>query len=391
MAKNIVLCLDGTGNQIEENISNVLKMFRVLRHTKKQTVYYDQGIGTLGREDTWGRIKQWLVSQVLAMGFGIGMDTNVIRAYEFLVKTYEPDDKIYLFGFSRGAHTARVLAGMLYEIGLLKPDQINLSGAALTAYKQSKPKPAHNDVVEDDYEGEGANFRRVSKPHTVAIEFMGVWDTVSSVLVPNYKELFIPPIKPENLLHTHNNPAVRSFRQAASVDEGRRCFRLDAWDPDQKFKPNYYSQGDPPDQSAEQIWFAGVHSDVGGGYPRLDSGLSQFSFIWMIEQAKTAGLDINNRMARYVAGVEKWSEKTDYIYPPADVQATKHNSIRGLWWILEFIPKRVSRREFPDRRSLFGLYIPRGEPRFIPEDANIHPSVYERIKAVKDYNTVNIK
>lgn len=391
MAKNIVICLDGTGNQIEKNISNVLKLYRALKKDKTQIVFYDQGIGTLGRTDPWGKVRQWLKDQVLSMGVGIGLDENVIKAYEFLVQNYKEADKIYLFGFSRGAHTARVLAGLLYEIGLLKPEQINLSGAALTAYKQSADFQANQGENEDGNEGEGTNFRRIIKTRRVAIEFMGVWDTVSSVLVPNYKSLFIPPIKKEILPHTVENPAVKTFRQAAAIDERRRMFRLDYWKDGQTFQPNKYSTGENPPQDYKQVWFAGVHADVGGGYPKDGSGLSQFSLIWMIEEAKVAGLDVFDRMANYVTGQTNWSSDTDYTYPPPDVMAVKHKSLKGVWLILEILPKSAKLKEWQKKGSLLGLYLPLREPRFIPDDAIIHQSALDKQVNDPKYNPVNLK
>ncbi|RZV40934.1 MAG: DUF2235 domain-containing protein, partial [Acidimicrobiales bacterium] len=146
--RNIVICLDGTGNKIQENLSNVLKLYRVLEKSDTQIVYYDQGVGTLGQIYTWGWLKQKIKSG-LGLAFGLGLDRNVIRAYQFLVNHYQEHtvrgqtspvrDNIFIFGFSRGAQTARVLAGMIYEIGILAPEQVHLSGAAFTAYKQASP------------------------------------------------------------------------------------------------------------------------------------------------------------------------------------------------------------------------------------------------------------
>jgi len=233
--KNIVICLDGTGNQIEDNLSNVLKLYRTLGKSDSQVVYYEQGVGTLGQVYTWG----WLWQKIkngLGLAFGLGLDENVIQAYEFLVRhhkeytvkgqSHPESDNIYIFGFSRGAYTARVLAGLIYEIGILRPEQIHLTGAAFTAYKQTKaPLSAHDNNNEKTFEGEGANFRRITAPKMGVIKFLGVWDTVSSVFVPNTKRFF-PPITRENLPHASVNPAVETFRHALSVDERRRMFRL---------------------------------------------------------------------------------------------------------------------------------------------------------------------
>ena len=397
--KNIVICLDGTGNQIEENLSNVLKLYRTLEKSNSQIVFYDQGVGTLGQKYTWGWLKQ-KIKNGLGLAYGLGLDRNVIQAYQFIVRHHQEHkisgksalqgDNIFIFGFSRGAHTARVLAGLIYEIGILKPEQIHLTGAALTAYKQAKT-PLSPDKITDEksYEGEGANFRRVAGSKIGVIKFLGVWDTVSSVFIPNSKS-FIPPITREKTPHTSLNPAVETFRHAIAIDETRRMFRVDHWAPGQLFKPNIHSQGEPVPQSISEVWFSGCHSDVGGGYQRKESGLSQFSLIWMLAEAKNAGLKFPARMANYVTGVKPWSATTRYLYPEPDVKSNLHNSLNWKWWLLELFPKSISRREWSKRRSFLGLYIPFGEPRNIAKNANVHKSVKDRIKACSEYNPVNI-
>ena len=387
--KNIIVCLDGTGNQIEENLSNVLKLYRIAGKTETQIVFYDQGVGTLGHKYTWGWLGQKLRNG-LGLAFGLGLDRNVLQAYEFIINHHRPGDDIFIFGFSRGAHTARVLAGLIYEIGILKPEQVHLSGAALTAYKQSKnPLTPDGLVDEAQYEGEGANFRRVVKPKLGIIKFLGVWDTVSSVFIPNSKSLF-PPLTREDLPHTSVNPAVEIFRHAIAVDEFRRMFRVDHWASNQPFKPNIHSQGEPSPQDSLEVWFPGCHSDIGGGYKREESGLSQLSLIWMLAEAKAAGLKFNEKMARYITGVELWGETTKHKYPEPDVKAKLHNSLTGIWRLLEIIPKSRKRREWPKRFSFLGFYIPWGEPRFIADDAVLDKSVDERMEACPDYRPINI-
>ena len=390
--KNIVVCLDGTGNQIEENLSNVLKLVRTLKNSNEQIVFYDQGVGTLGHKYTWGRTVQEL-KNLLGLGFGLGIDRNVLKGYEFIAEHYSEHkigakkkltgDNIFIFGFSRGAHTARILAGLIYEIGIIRPEQIHLSGAALSAYKRAIPS---NDK---GYEGDSANFRRVVGTKTATITFLGVWDTVSSIFVPNSKGYW-PPIVREKLPHTSHNPSVHTFRHAIAVDERRRMFRVDHWELDQQFKPNIYSQGKEKKQDAKEVWFSGFHSDVGGGHDRENSGLSQIPLIWMIEEAKASGLKVNDRMLRYVTGQKKWSATTKYIYPKPDVKAPVHNSMKGLWNVLEIIPKHTSRREWENKKSVFGCFLPLSEPRSISDETEIHPSVKDRIKIVPDYKPVNV-
>lgn len=395
--KNIVICLDGTGNQIEENLSNVLKLYRTLEKSDEQFVFYDQGVGTLGHKYTWGVARQKFVN-LLGLAFGRGLEANVISAYEFIVKHHKEhkvdgkirSDNLYIFGYSRGAHTARVLAGMLYEIGILKPEQIHLSGAAFTAYKQSKRSLDNNDLsAESEYEGDGANFRRVAATKTTSVKFMGLWDTVSSVFIPNPMGIF-PPFTRSKLAHTDINPAVEALRHAMAIDERRRMFRVNHWTMGQKYKPNTHSQGNPDNQDAKEVWFAGVHGDIGGGYKRIESGISQFPLIWMINESKDTGLKIFDRMAGYVSGVKPWTKDTKYLYPEPDATAKLHNSLTWAWKPLEIMPKSVKRREWPRRKSFLGLYLPWGEPRFIKDSAIVHESVRERMELTEDYRPINL-
>jgi uncharacterized protein (DUF2235 family) len=117
----------------------VLKLYRCLRKTAKtdpfQAVFYDPGVGTLARPDPWRKLKQDFIA-ILGLATGYGLDDNVLAAYEFIVHNYEDGDHIYLFGFSRGAYTVRVLAGLIHKVGLISPQQVNLAGSGLTAYKQ---------------------------------------------------------------------------------------------------------------------------------------------------------------------------------------------------------------------------------------------------------------
>jgi uncharacterized protein (DUF2235 family) len=104
MAKNIVVGCDGTGNQIERNLSNVLKFFRVTKKNDEQRVYYNAGIGTIGSSDAWSRWRQ-NVKSVLALATGYGLDADILGAYEFVCRYHEDGDAIFLLGFSRGAYT----------------------------------------------------------------------------------------------------------------------------------------------------------------------------------------------------------------------------------------------------------------------------------------------
>ena len=288
--KNLVICCDGTGNEISENISNVLKLYRCLRKTDRtqprQMVFYDPGVGTVTEPSTWHQIKA-NVNLVLGLATGYGLDDNVLSAYCFLVEHYTHGDKIYLFGFSRGAYTVRVLAGLIHKIGLISPEQVNLAGSGLVAYKQYSGTGRGNDVsdvqgVSVDDQGPlpqgtfdlAAQFARITSTRWPTIHFVGVWDTVASVIVPR-RDNFFYLFSLEELAFTLRNPSVKIFRQAIAIDERRCMFRLKKYEEPQEFWSNRYVPDEKKvPQDILQVWFAGVHSDVGGGYPEVESGES---------------------------------------------------------------------------------------------------------------------
>jgi uncharacterized protein (DUF2235 family) len=400
--KNIVICCDGTGNEISENISNVLKLYRCLRKTDKtlphQAVFYDPGVGTLARPDPWHKLRQDFVT-ILGLATGYGLDDNVLASYNFLVNTYEDGDHIYLFGFSRGAYTVRVLAGLIHKIGLISPQQVNLAGSGLTAYKQIPPQGAGVDpgALADEGDEDGplasarddnaAQFARILSTRWPTIHFVGVWDTVASVIVPRPDRLYWPSL--EELAFTLHNPSVKTFRQAMSIDERRCMFRLKKWEQPQTFTHNRFNQAGAEPQDIMQVWFAGVHADIGGGYPEKESSLSKYPLLWMIDEAVKCGLAVNPRTVNQLAwGVQRKGSPFSYVTP--DVAGDLHTSLSGAWWILEYIPKADTYKEWPARQSRFGFYIPDAEPRFIPEGALIHDSVLKRMAAVPEYRPINL-
>jgi uncharacterized protein (DUF2235 family) len=399
--KNLVICCDGTGNEVSENISNVLKLYRMLRKTEKtnpqQVVFYDPGVGTLARPNPWIKFRQDAVT-VLGLATGYGLDENVLAAYRFLINNFVDGDHIYLFGFSRGAYTVRVLAGLIHKIGLLSPPQQNLADAALTAYKQSVelddqpdlPTTAAGEVEvgpisKDD---RAAQFARIVSVRWPTIRFLGVWDTVASVIVPRPDRFYTFTL--QELPHTRRNPSVRVFRQAIALDERRRMFRLHGWDEPQTHRRNRFSKtnNDEP-QDVKQVWFSGVHADIGGGYPELESGLSKFLLLWMIDQAAEHGLSFNTQAINQLAwGIPRQGSPFSYVKP--DFMRDPHQSLTGPWRPLEWLPKSDQYKEWKELRSVFSHYIPKAEPRPVEVNAWIHESVLRRIESVPQYRPVNM-
>jgi hypothetical protein len=182
---------------------------------------------------------------------------------------------------------------------------------------------------------------------------------------------------------------VKTFRQAISIDERRCMFRLKKWDQPQSYKPVRFNDAHAEPQDVLQVWFAGVHSDIGGGYPEKQSGLSKYPLLWMIEEAIKCGLAVDTRTVNTLAwGRQRKNSPFHYVAP--DVEASLHHSLHGVWWLLEFVPKLARYREWPDREVHLGFYIPDAEPRPIPEDAVIHESVVKRMDAIGSYRPVNL-
>ena len=374
MPRNLVICCDGTGNEIEQDLSNVLKMYMALERSDRQVVYYDPGIGTNDRSDSWSRVRNQ-IRGMFRMMTGHGLDANVLDAYRFLVRNYQPGDQVYLFGFSRGAYTARVVAGFVYLIGLLSPEQENLADYALLAYK--KAGYSHDDDAKADRRGNlpiAWQVRDSLQTGFVPIRFIGCWDTVASIITPRRDRILIPAL--QVLPYTRTNPSVQVFRHALAIDERRRMFRVNRWVQEQKVRDRWRrEQPEDPEQDVVQMWFAGSHSDVGGGHPEDESGAAKIPLKCMIDEAAAHGVHFHEEMIHKVVD----GEGSSFVGP--SVEGELHDStdgMKGLWRPLEWLPKDVRWREWPDRQARLGHYLPRSEPRVIPDNNEIHASVWTR-------------
>ncbi len=340
MPKNIVICCDGTGNQFGNRNSNVVKLFSVLAlNPKTQVAYYDPGIGTLGAYDAFTQAAKWC-AKMLGLAFGAGLMDNIGDAYRFLMQNWEPWDQLYLFGFSRGAYTVRALASVLHLFGLLPRDNEQLTPYILRSLQR----------MDSPGERLARRFKEVfsleCRPH-----FVGVWDTVSSV------GWMMDPLK---IRYTANNPDIHIGRHAIAIDE-RRCF----------FRQNLWGKA-APGQNYKQVWFAGVHADIGGGYREEQSGLSKVTLEWMIAEAVAAGL-----LVREVAVEDVLGRRAGGGYAPVDACGMMHDSMCGAWNILEYLPRRHWNASLSPPRYEWVLY--RKRPRFIPEGSTLHQAVLDRM------------
>jgi uncharacterized protein (DUF2235 family) len=329
MAKNIIICIDGTNNEFCLDNTNVVKLFQCLEApSADQVAYYTTGVGTFTATPTLTRTAR-VFQKVMGLAFGLGLTRSIQECYHFLMAQYQEGDRIYLFGFSRGAYAVRALAALIHRCGLLRPEHTNMISSAIHFYKHR----AGNTLV-------GEFTKTFSRP--CPIHFLGAWDTVSSV-----GWVWNPLILP----YTRENPSVKTMRHAVAIDERRAFFRQNLW----KGSEN---------QDFKEVWFAGVHSDVGGGYPKDQSGLALLALEWMLMEAKDHELMIDSAKAATMLSV-----------PCApDPNAKLHNSLTLGWWIAEFWPKWTYfsryKRHFP-RMNLF-------RRRFIKKGVTVHESVEKR-------------
>lgn len=350
MPKNIVVCCDGTANEFARDRTNVIKLYSVLvQDASSQITFYHPGIGTMEPFGSLSPITR-AFTRLLGMAVGYGLGNDIRDAYTFLVEKYEPGDQIYLFGFSRGAFTVRAVASLILWYGLIREGNEPLIPYAIRMLMAIQRAKTPNDV--SAYFDLAKQFREAMARAKPPIHFVGVWDTVSSVgWVDN----------PLHLPGEANNPDVEIGRHAVSIDEHRAFFRSHLWVP-----PVDPTKARGP-RDVRQVWFPGVHCDVGGGYEEQESGLSKYALKWMIGEAKAAGLLTDPSKESDVLGLTPGSQ-----YAPAKPDAKKHQSLTGLWNIAEFIPKKhwnSTRQRWEHRMNLY-------RRRQIPSASLVHESAY---------------
>jgi uncharacterized protein (DUF2235 family) len=335
VGKNIVVCLDGTGNEVKaKGATNVLKIVELLDLTDqtKQVVYYDPGVGTFAAPSAWSWAARRL-SRLGGLALGHGIRQNLGEAYTFLMNTWQPGDKVFVFGFSRGAYTARALCGMLYRVGLLRPGSENLVPYAVRVYARRTGKDS--DLARPEGWARIDRFADAlavrPKPNSLAfpVEYLGVFDTVKATRFLG-RDIRWP--------YTNQLPNVRVARHAVSIDEKRRPYRE-------------CLISIPPPGKAPQVtetWFTGVHSDVGGGFDDHPE-LGKVTMRWMIEGALAEGMLV--RQQRYKRR-----------YPLTESDAFGHIHKMGWKWA-------------------FALY----RCRPIPAGARVHASVRTRIAKYPEY------
>ncbi|MEL6615258.1 MAG: DUF2235 domain-containing protein [Bacteroidota bacterium] len=357
MSKNIVLCFDGTNNTVGNRQTSILRIPGLI-HPDDQVVYYDPGVGTLRRTTVFGRPKT-TASVLAGLGLGYGIFRNVAEAYRYLMNTYEDDDGIFLLGFSRGAYTARLLAGLIQFCGLLDRGRDNLIPHALDAYTRRVRK---NDGKEEPPFKTGGRIRsRFGR--LPPIQYAGLFDTVSSLGLT---------LGREQNPHSDANAVIRTVRHALALDERRSFYRPPLMHP-----PKIAAAGlpKPAADSILQVWFAGVHSDIGGGYEAND--VSRMPLEWILVGAARAGLRLKRNEALAATNVSR--PFTENAFPI-------HDSMGRVWPLAEFVKRYTWNRD----RNNWDRSANHGRPRRVPPETAIHQSVLDRGADIASYRPTNI-
>jgi uncharacterized protein (DUF2235 family) len=283
VAKNVLIFSDGTGqgaSMPKEESSNVWQLYEATRNVDapRQVAFYDPGLGAPDKEhqSPWAYIHN-----LASRATGLGISRNIKHCYEALIRLYEaPDDRIFLFGFSRGAYTVRSLGGVLSLCGIprrgrsgtdvrsdAKARSAIVEEAVETVYKHY----GNDDKTKKERERLGQEFAARYDSVMATPYFIGVWETVRALGVPGSSGLLFWRHRFHN---ASLNPKVRCARQALSIDENRQVFKPELWDE---------TDEDRSTGRIKQLWFAGVHADVGGGY--REYGLSDLALDWMVREA----------------------------------------------------------------------------------------------------------
>lgn len=363
MSKRIVIACDGTWNRPDQvhgdevTPSNVTKLaLAVADHDggTEQRVFYERGVGTGGPLD-----------RLTGGAIGIGLSRNVLAPYRFLAQHYVPGDDLYLFGFSRGAFTARSLAGLIGNCGILRPEHIGAVDDAFALYRARARSTRPNS-------NEARLFRRAhahrEEPRDgdhpfvedqTPIRFLGVWDTVGALGIP------IPAPVPKWARERLSRPwsfhdvqlgsHVWHAAHAMAIDERRRAFEPTP------FKPQ---ENAPPGQTIEQVWFAGVHTDVGGGY--LDPRLADITLLWMAEQAKARGLAFKSGwFQRTPSPTKERRESGEDVRP--DALGDQHDSMNLFYRAMGPLDRGLEDAPNSTVASSARLRLDTGDPEYDPK------------------------
>ena len=303
MSRNIILLSDGTGNgAAKRNKTNVWRLYDALDlHRQDQIAFYDDGVGS----------QEFLPFKLIGGAVGWGLKKNVRQLYKFLCRNYREEDRVYLFGFSRGAFTVRMLAGMIAYCGVYTQfsNEEDLDKAARHNYNAFRSHFDSGLLTQLLRKKFGKTEPRPAQ-HEPEIEFLGVWDTVDAYGLPIdelayvWDKLVYPIYFPDFILHEK----VKKACHALSIDDERKTFHPLLWDESQEKIAN----------RIEQVWFPGVHSDVGGGYPEYTLALVPLD--WMLTKVEAASSEEGS------SGLHLIAQRREEIHRHSDWHGPQHDS-----------------------------------------------------------------
>ena len=361
MSKNIIILSDGTAQEGGKgHDTNVYKLMRMLEdRTERQIVFYDQGVGT-DKNKVTGNLA------------GAGFSENILQCYQFVYENYVAGDKIFLFGFSRGAATVRSLANFIHYFGILPKSRPELIMQAYKLYKMGR-EDRENEISEEEKDSLSEQLANLTEASSLtealprgaslnekaerfvhehpnqwaSIEFLGVWDTVPALGVPGAViDTFVNYIP--GWKHRYHDftlhPSVKNAYHALSIDDDRKWFQPTIWN---SYNGEY--------QKVEQVWFSGSHTDVGGGFK--EPGLSDITLEWMVQKAVAHGAKL------YLRAIKYWNfciapDATDELHPPRIGAGKAYPEMQRVW-----------------SQKAQGTF---GQPK-------IHASVIERAERLEEY------
>lgn len=258
MAKRILFCSDGTWDNSGKN-TNVYKIYKAMQVAAGQIPFYDDGVGADGTP----------IDRLLGGAFGIGLFQKVKDGYSKIAQVYEQGDQVFVLGFSRGAYTARSIAGMIANCGL--PTSNFSDQVVETAFQAYRDKDNRAKLL--------AGLNQSCAMYNAQLTMVGVWDTVGSLGIPSLLGAVDPILY--GFLDTNLHPNIQNAYHALAIDERRIEFPATLW----TSQPN-------PGQTLEQVWFTGVHCDIGGSYPDDPNGtaLADITLAWMMNKAADLGV-----------------------------------------------------------------------------------------------------
>ncbi len=360
MAKRIVVCIDGTNNYPGAGHTNIQRLVRMLGDGDDQLIYYQPGVGTVEPDSLTLPLSRRVLKFVDSVS-AVMLQRHVCSAYRFLMSHYRRGDALYFFGFSRGAYAVRVLAAMLSKVGLLRDGFDEMVAFAWSSYATRGNRQAARD------------FRNAYCHYIRRIRFLGLFDTVSAVG---------SPWRPRTFERTFQNLSVETVRHALALDERRAMFVQNLW-----AEPSSLSDNKGANSDVAQVWFAGVHADIGGGYAEREAGLSRIPLAWMKREAEHAGLAFRPQVSAAILDTTRGNSQPDMASVMAQHAACPmHDELRAhfYWRAMELLPIPRWRRSDDD------LWMRRWRPhrqlpRRLAASALIHESVQLRQLQVPGY------